>query len=129
MPAARKAYDDVIIGAGSAGSVLAAHLGEDPSVRILVVEAGPMDRSLWMLRMPAALAEPLKSETYNWNYRREPELHLDNRRLVYPRDRVVGGSSAINGMDYLRGNPQDYDGWARTTDSKAGPTRIACPTS
>ncbi|MEZ5924889.1 MAG: choline dehydrogenase [Hyphomicrobiaceae bacterium] len=107
-------YDVIIVGSGSAGSVLAARLGEDPDLRILVVEAGPMDRSLWVLRMPAALAEPLKSERYNWNYQTEPEPFLDNRRLTYPRGRVVGGSSSINGMVYLRGNPEDYNGWART---------------
>ena len=72
-----------------------------------------MDRSLYMLRMPAALAEPLKSERYNWNYFSEPEPYLDNRKVNYPRGRVVGGSSSINGMVYLRGNPRDYDGWAR----------------
>jgi choline dehydrogenase len=107
-------YDYVIIGSGSAGSVLAARLSEDPAVRILVLEAGPIDRSLYMLRMPAALAEPLKSERYNWAYWSEPEPFLDGRRVYYPRGRVVGGSSSINGMVYLRGNPQDYDGWART---------------
>jgi len=107
------AYDYVIIGSGSAGSVLAARLSEDRNIRILVLEAGPMDRSLYMLRMPAALAEPLKSERYNWAYHSEPEPYLDNRRLSYPRGRVVGGSSSINGMVYLRGNPQDYDAWAR----------------
>lgn len=112
--AGNKSYDYIIIGSGSAGSVLAARLGEDPAVRILVLEAGPMDRSLYMLRMPAALAEPLKSERYNWAYWSEPEPHLDNRSVYYPRGRVVGGSSSINGMVYLRGNPQDYDGWART---------------
>ncbi|MFO1088114.1 MAG: choline dehydrogenase [Hyphomicrobiales bacterium] len=110
----RNDYDYVIVGSGSAGSVLASRLGEDPAVRILVLEAGPMDRSLYMLRMPAALAEPLKSERYNWAYWSEPEPFLDGRRVYYPRGRVVGGSSSINGMVYLRGNPQDYDGWART---------------
>lgn len=108
------AYDYLIIGSGSAGSVLAARLSEDKDVRILVLEAGPMDNSLYMLRMPAALAEPLKSERYNWAYYTEPEPYLDNRRVYYPRGRVVGGSSSINGMVYLRGNPQDYDGWARS---------------
>ena len=111
---ARAGYDYVIIGSGSAGSVLAGRLSEDPTVRILVLEAGPLDRSLYMLRMPAALAEPLKSERYNWSYWSEPEPFLDGRRVYYPRGRVVGGSSSINGMVYLRGNPQDYDGWART---------------
>ena len=114
MSPVHTSYDFIIIGSGSAGSVLAARLGKDPNVRILVLEAGPMDRSLWMLRMPAALAEPMKSEKYNWNYQTEPEPYLDNRRLTYPRGRVVGGSSSINGMVYLRGNPQDYDAWART---------------
>ena len=107
-------YDYVIIGSGSAGSVLAARLSENAEVRILVLEAGPMDRSLVELRMPAALAEPIKSERFNWNYWSEPEPYLDNRKLNYPRGRVVGGSSSINGMVYLRGNRLDYDGWART---------------
>ena len=110
----RQDYDYIIIGSGSAGSVLAARLSEDETARILVLEAGPMDRSLYMLRMPAALAEPMKSETYNWAYYSEPEPYLDGRRVYYPRGRVVGGSSSINGMVYLRGNPQDYDGWAQT---------------
>ena len=106
-------YDYVIVGSGSAGSVLAARLTEDQEIRVLVLEAGPPDTSLITLRMPAALAEPVKSTRYNWAYRSEPEPHLDNRRLAYPRGKVVGGSSSINGMVYLRGNRLDYDGWAR----------------
>jgi choline dehydrogenase len=108
----RRGYDFIIIGAGSAGCVLAHRLGENPAARILVLEAGPMDRSLYMLRMPAALAVPLESDRYNWFYHSEPEPHLDGRRVYYPRGRVVGGSSSINGMVYLRGNPLDYDRWA-----------------
>jgi choline dehydrogenase len=107
-------YDYIIIGAGSAGCVLASRLSEDLSLKLLVLEAGPMDRSLYRLRMPAALGESLKDDKYNWYYHSEPEPFLDNRRLYYPRGRVVGGSSSINGMVYLRGNPMDYDQWART---------------
>jgi len=109
----RSTYDYIVIGSGSAGSVLAARLSEDRDVRILVLEAGPLDRSLIELRMPAALAEPLQSERFNWNYWSEPEPFLDNRRLNYPRGRVVGGSSSINGMVYIRGHAYDYDAWAR----------------
>jgi len=113
MSAAAKPYDYIIIGAGSAGCVLARRLTEDPDIRVLVLEAGPMDHSLYMLRMPAALAEPLKSKRYNWAYFSTPEPHLDNRQVYYPRGRVVGGSSSINGMVYLRGNALDYEGWAK----------------
>ena len=98
-PAAAEVVDDAVSESEAAGHV-AARLAEDPQRRILVLEAGPMDRSLYMLRMPAALAEPLKSERYNWNYFSEPEPYLDNRKVNYPRGRVVGGSSSINGMVY-----------------------------
>lgn len=108
-----RSYSYIVIGAGSAGCVMAARLSEDPSARILVLESGPMDRSLYMLRMPAALAKPLESQKYNWDYYSEPEPYLDGRRISYPRGRVVGGSSSINGMVYLRGNPQDYNRWAQ----------------
>lgn len=106
-------YTHIIIGSGSAGSVIAARLSEDAENSVLVLEAGPMDHSLYQLRMPAALAIPLESERYNWAYHSEPEPFLDDRRVYYPRGRVVGGSSSINGMVYLRGNPLDYDGWAQ----------------
>ena len=122
-----RSYDYVIVGSGSAGSVLASRLSEDATARILVLEAGPVDRSLWMLRMPAALAEPLKSTRYNWAYWSEPEPYLDNRRLSYPRGRVVGGSSSINGMVYLRGHPRDYDGWARANGMESWSYRHCLP--
>ncbi len=107
-----RTYSHIVIGAGSAGCVVTARLSEDSASRILLLESGPLDRSLYMLRMPAALAKPLESTKYNWDYRSEPEPFLDGRRLSYPRGRVVGGSSSINGMVYLRGNPEDYNRWA-----------------
>jgi choline dehydrogenase len=103
-------YDYVIVGAGSAGAVLAARLTEDPRTRVLLLEAGP-EASSWRLDMPAAVGSLLASERFNWNYRSDPEPHLDGRRLVHPRGRVLGGSSSINGMVYLRGHALDYDGW------------------
>ena len=104
--------DYIIIGAGSAGCVLANRLSEDAGVRICVLEAGPMDRSLYVLRMPAAFSVPLENDRYNWYYHSEPEPYMDGKSIYYPRGRVVGGSSSINGMVYFRGNPLDYDGWA-----------------
>lgn len=106
-------HDYVIVGAGSAGCVLAARLTEDPRTRVLLLEAGPPDRS-WRLSMPAAIGSLLSSERFNWNYLSEPEPHLDGRRLVHPRGRVLGGSSSINGMVYVRGHARDYDSWARS---------------
>jgi choline dehydrogenase len=105
-------YDYVIVGAGSAGCVLAARLTEDPALRVLLVEAGPHDRS-WRIAMPAAVGSLLSSDRFNWNYVSDPEPFLDGRRLAHPRGRVLGGSSSINGMVYIRGHARDYDGWAR----------------
>ena len=104
-------YDYLIIGSGSAGGVLANRLSDDGDARVLVLEAGPRDRSLF-IHMPAAFAWPLKDDKYNWYYESEPEPHMDGRRMYCPRGRVVGGSSSINGMAYVRGHALDYDRWA-----------------
>jgi choline dehydrogenase len=105
------AFDYIIVGAGSAGSVLANRLSADPGTRVLLLEAGPRDKSIF-IHMPAAFAEPLKNDKFNWYYESEPEPGMDNRRIYHPRGRVLGGSSSINGMAYVRGNALDYDRWA-----------------
>jgi len=104
-------YDYIIVGAGSAGCVLASRLTEDARARVLLVEAGPSDRS-WRIAMPSAVGSLITSDRFNWNYASDPEPGLDGRRLTHPRGRVLGGSSSINGMVYIRGHPHDYDGWA-----------------
>ncbi|MEL1263574.1 choline dehydrogenase [Pseudoxanthomonas putridarboris] len=104
-------YDFVIIGAGSAGCVLAHRLSEDPGCRVLLLEAGPRD---WhpFIHMPAGLAKLVGQKGVNWNYDTAPEPHLDGRRLWWPRGKVLGGSSSINAMCYIRGVAGDYDDWA-----------------
>lgn len=108
---AGSAFDYVIVGAGSAGCVLANRLTEDPDVTVLLLEAGPADRSLF-IHMPAAMSYPLTSKRINWMFMTEPEPALNDRAVDVPRGRVLGGSSSINGMVFVRGNPLDYDGWA-----------------
>jgi len=105
-------YDYIIVGAGSAGCVLANRLGEDEGARILLLEAGPADHSIF-IHMPSAFAYPLANDKYNWFYDTEPEPFMNNRRMHCPRGRVLGGSSSINGMVYIRGHAFDYDAWAR----------------
>jgi len=100
-------FDYIIVGAGSAGSVMAARLGADPSARILVVEAGGSDRRLGVV-MPAAMGLPLLSDATNWKLFSEQE---DGRPVYMPRGKLLGGSSSVNGMNWMRGNPQDYDSW------------------
>jgi choline dehydrogenase len=107
-------WDIVIVGGGSAGSVLAGRLSADPSVRVLVLEAGRPDYR-WdvFIHMPAALPFPIGSRFYDWRYQSEPEPFMHGRRIYHARGKVLGGSSSINGMIFQRGNPADFDGWAR----------------
>ena len=103
-------YDFIVIGAGSAGCVLANRLSEDPAHSVLLLEAGKQDRSLF-IRMPTALAIPMSTPRFNWGYWGQPEPYLDGRRMDCARGKVLGGSSAINGMVYVRGHPDDFDQW------------------
>ncbi len=111
-------FDYVIVGAGSAGCVLARRLTEDDDVSVLLLEAGPWDKNI-ILEMPAALSMPLQDDRFNWDYMSQPEPYMDNRQMICPRGRVVGGSSSINGLAYVRGNALDYDTWARASNSLA----------
>src|SRR5258706_6560629 len=108
---ANEIFDYVIVGAGSAGCVLADRLSADGSRRVLVLEYGGSDRSIF-IQMPSALSIPMNMPKYNWFYHTEPEPHLDGRRMHTPRGKVLGGSSSINGLVYVRGNPQDFERWA-----------------
>ena len=108
-----KPLDFIIIGGGSAGSVLANRLSKDPSNEVLVLEAGRNDYKWdFRLHMPAALTYPLTSKMYNWWYESDPEPFMNNRKIYHPRGKVLGGSSAINGMIWIRGNPLDYQKWS-----------------
>jgi len=103
-------YDYIIVGAGSAGCVLANRLSEDKDVKVLLLEAGGWDRHLW-LRLPLKFRDLMTVMRFNWGYDSEPEPQLDGRRIYIPRGKVIGGSSSINGMIYSRGHPSDYDHW------------------
>ena len=105
-------WDYIIVGAGSAGCVLANRLTEDPSVRVLLLEAGPPDNNFW-IPIPVGFNKLLNDTRYNWCFETEPEDNVRGRRIPIPRGKTLGGSSSINGMLYVRGNPLDYDTWAQ----------------
>ncbi|MBS0382859.1 MAG: choline dehydrogenase [Proteobacteria bacterium] len=119
-------FDHIIIGAGSAGCVLANRLSADPARRVLLLEAGPRD---WhpLIHMPAGIAKLAGNRRVNWNYSTAPEPQLGGRTIWWPRGKVLGGSSSINAMCYIRGNPDDYDGWARLTDDPRWAWRNVLP--
>jgi len=105
-----QSLDFIVVGAGSAGCVLANRLTADGRHSVLLLEAGGRDTSPW-LHVPIGYARHFTDPAVNWLYRTEPGRHIDERRLLQPRGKVLGGSSAINGLVYLRGQPEDYDGW------------------
>ena len=105
-------YDYIVVGAGSAGCVVARRLSDDPDARVLLLEAGPPAKGFWV-KSPAGMAKLFKDTRYNWSYFTEPVPTLRDRRLYWPRGKALGGSSAINGLVYVRGNRGDFDHWAQ----------------
>ena len=103
-------FDYIIVGAGSSGCVLGARLSEDKDARVLVLEAGGKDDHP-LIKMPLGFLKAMLNPAFSWGYMSEPEPHLHDRRLMLPRGRLLGGSSSINGMFYMRGHPRDYDTW------------------
>jgi choline dehydrogenase len=104
-------FDFIVVGAGSAGAVLAGRLSEDPGTSVLLLEAGPPDRSPW-IHLPIGYGKTMWSDTLNWRYSTEPEPAMNGRRIYWPRGKTLGGSSSINGLIYIRGQREDYDRWA-----------------
>ena len=119
-------YDYVIVGAGSAGCVLAARLSEDPDVSVALIEAGPPD-TIENIHVPIAFPALFRTQV-DWDYSTAAEPHVDRRRIYLPRGKTLGGSSSTNAMVYIRGNRADYDGW-RDAGCAGWGWEICCPTS
>ena len=112
MRAHHGTYDYIVIGAGSAGSVVANRLTADGGKSVLLLEAGPLDNNMW-IHIPAGVGKILFDDKINWMYFSEPEPHLGGRHMYHPRGKVLGGTSTCNGMAYIRGHAMDYDNWAQ----------------
>ena len=105
------AFDFIVVGAGTAGCVVASRLSEQRDVRVALLEAGPMDRHPF-IHIPATVGAAIGTPAINWRFMTAPQAHLKGRQIPIPRGHVVGGSGSINGMVYFRGHPKDYDDWA-----------------
>ena len=112
-----EAFDYIVVGAGSAGAVLAGRLSEDPSVKVLLLEAGPKDSSFW-IHLPIGYGKTMWDKNINWCFHTDPDPNMNGRQIYWPRGKTLGGSSSINGLIYIRGQREDYDHWSNALGLK-----------